>query len=60
MEGNRLCYNERGNIQNSENIGFTKAMNQAISMSKGKYVFQLNPDTKLIEDSISKIHNFFQ
>jgi len=45
-------------IQNSENIGFTKAMNHAISISKGKYVFQLNPDTKLIEDSISKMYNF--
>ena len=45
-------------IQNLENIGFTKAMNQAIIMSKGKYIFQLNPDTKLLEDSISKMHNF--
>ena len=39
-------------IQNPENIGFTKAMNQAINKSKGRYIFQLNPDTELVEDSI--------
>ena len=45
-------------IQNAENIGFTKAMNRAISKSRGKYIFQLNPDTELVEDSISKMHNY--
>ena len=45
-------------IQNSENIGFTKAMNQAINKSKGRYIFQLNPDTELVEDSISKLHQY--
>jgi len=45
-------------IQNPENIGYTKAMNQAISKSKGRYIFQLNPDTELVEDSISKLHNY--
>ena len=42
-------------IQNKKNIGFTRAMNQAINLSKGQYIFQLNPDTELIEDSISKL-----
>ncbi len=45
-------------IQNPENIGFTKAMNQAINKSKGRYIFQLNPDTELVEDSISKLHQY--
>ena len=46
-------------IQNIENIGFTKALNQGISKSKGKYIFQLNPDTEFVEDSISKIYSYF-
>ena len=33
-------------------------MNQGISKSRGKYIFQLNPDTELVEDSISKMHNY--
>ena len=45
-------------IQNPKNIGFTKAMNQAINKSKGRYIFQLNPDTKLVEDSISILHHY--
>jgi len=45
-------------IQNLENIGFTKAMNQGINKSKGQYIFQLNPDTELVEDSISKLHQY--
>ena len=45
-------------IQNQENIGFTRAINQGINISKGRYIFQLNPDTELLEDSISKMHNY--
>ena len=45
-------------IQNEKNIGFTKAMNQAINESNGQYILQLNPDTELTEDSISRLHSF--
>lgn len=41
-------------IQNKENLGFAKANNIAIQMSKGKYVLLLNPDTIVGNDSIAK------
>lgn len=41
-------------IANSENVGFSAANNQAISVSQGKYVLLLNPDTVVQEDSFEK------
>ena len=41
-------------IENKENTGFSKANNQAINVSKGKYVLLLNPDTVVEEDTFSK------
>ncbi len=38
-------------IENQENVGFSKANNQAISMSKGEYVLLLNPDTVVQKDT---------
>ena len=32
-------------IENKENVGFARANNQAINISKGEYVLLLNPDT---------------
>ena len=34
MEGNRLCYNERGNIQNSENILVMEEIEECDEMNK--------------------------
>ena len=34
-------------IQNSVNKGFTKAINQGLTKSQGKYILILNPDTEL-------------
>jgi len=31
-------------IQNDENLGYTKAMNQGLKIAHGKYLVQLNPD----------------
>lgn len=45
-------------ITNTENIGFSKANNQAIAQSKGKYVLILNPDTIIAEDTLQKCHSF--
>lgn len=45
-------------IENTENFGFSKANNQAISQSSGEYVLLLNPDTLLQIDTISKILDF--
>ena len=41
-------------IDNTENVGFSKANNQAILQSKGEYVLLLNPDTVVSEDTFHK------
>lgn len=42
-------------IQNSENVGFSKANNQGIKIGKGKYILLLNPDTVIDEQTLTKI-----
>jgi len=46
--------------ENTENIGFSKAVNQGVETATGKYLFILNPDTKLIEDSVSDLYAFLE
>jgi O-antigen biosynthesis protein len=41
-------------IENHENLGFSKANNQAIKKSEGEYVLLLNPDTIVEEDTFHK------
>ncbi len=45
-------------IENKENVGFSKANNQAIRIAKGEYILLLNPDTVVEEDSFHKIVDF--
>ncbi len=45
-------------IENKENVGFSKANNQAIRLAKGEYVLLLNPDTVVEEDTFSKVCDF--
>lgn len=45
-------------IENKQNLGFSKANNQAIHQSKGEYVLLLNPDTVVEEHSFEKICAF--
>lgn len=45
-------------IKNLENLGFSKANNQAIRMAKGEFVLLLNPDTVVEEDTFDKILSF--
>jgi O-antigen biosynthesis protein len=45
-------------IDNQENVGFAKANNQAIRISKGEYVLLLNPDTVVEEDTFLKVVSF--
>ncbi len=42
-------------IANMENVGFSKANNQAIKAVQGEYVLLLNPDTVVEEDTFSKV-----
>lgn len=41
-------------IENHDNVGFARANNQAIRISKGEYVLLLNPDTVVEEDTFEK------
>ncbi|MDI6763998.1 MAG: glycosyltransferase family 2 protein [Thermodesulfobacteriota bacterium] len=45
-------------IQNPMNLGFAKANNQALSLSKGKYTLLLNPDTQVKEGAIETLKTF--
>jgi GT2 family glycosyltransferase len=45
-------------ISNKVNLGFSKANNQAIRISKGEYILLLNPDTVVEEDCFLKIVRF--
>ncbi|HNW57901.1 MAG TPA: glycosyltransferase family 2 protein [Bacteroidales bacterium] len=45
-------------IRNKINTGFSAANNQAIKLSKGKYVLLLNPDTIVEENTFSKCISF--
>lgn len=45
-------------IANTENVGFSRANNQAIRESRGEYVLLLNPDTVVGEDVFHKVVDF--
>ncbi len=45
-------------IENEQNVGFGCANNQAIKLSKAKYVFLLNPDTILLNNAIRILYYF--
>lgn len=45
-------------IANEENLGFSKANNQGIRISEGRYVLLLNPDTVVESDTFSKCIDF--
>ena len=45
-------------IHNKENVGFSRANNQAIELSKGEYILLLNPDTVVEEDTFERCIKF--
>lgn len=54
LYGNKINY-----VSLPENIGFGRANNEGIKISKGRYVLFLNPDTKLLNNAILIFLNFF-
>ncbi|MEQ8909224.1 MAG: glycosyltransferase [Vicingaceae bacterium] len=47
-------------IENKENLGFSKANNQAIKKAGGQFILLLNPDTVVEEDTFKCCLNFFE
>ena len=45
-------------IANKQNLGFSKANNLALRNSSGKYVLILNPDTKLMSNTLKDMKDF--
>lgn len=45
-------------FENRQNLGFSRANNQALKKAKGKYVLVLNPDTKLLPQTLTKMVKF--
>ena len=48
-------YSEVILIENTINVGFSKANNQAVKIAKGEFVLILNPDTVVAEDTFIQI-----
>ncbi len=47
-------------IPNSENVGFPKANNQGLKISKGSYKLLLNPDTKVSPETFQVMMDFME
>lgn len=47
-------------VKNNKNSGYTKAVNQGIDISTGKYVLLLNPDTILHEGALKVLYDFLE
>mgnify|MGYP003394275545 CR=1 FL=1 len=43
---------------NKQNLGFSKANNQALKKARGKYILVLNPDTQVLKDTLVKMIDF--
>lgn len=50
----RTLFPEITLIENKENVGFSKANNQAVAVAKGEYLCILNPDTAVSEETFSQ------
>jgi len=45
-------------IENKENAGFPMANNQAFAVAQGDFIFMLNPDTELFDDSLLSMFQY--
>ncbi|HEY3251134.1 MAG TPA: glycosyltransferase [Ignavibacteria bacterium] len=55
---NKINFLNLQTYQNAENLGYTKAVNQAIKFSRGRNIFLLNPDTVLNDECIETLCSF--
>lgn len=47
-------------IANNQNLGFSKANNQALNLARGKYILILNPDTEVLPETLEKMIKFME
>lgn len=47
-------------IENNQNLGFTRPINQAMRLSHGKYLVLLNPDTLILPEALDTLVAFMQ
>lgn len=45
-------------IRNTENIGFSKAINQGLRIAHGNYILIINPDTRLVGKALKYLYDF--
>jgi GT2 family glycosyltransferase len=45
-------------LRNTENVGFSKAINWGIKESKGKYILVINPDTRIVGNALRYLFDF--
>jgi len=45
-------------LLNKQNLGYAHANNQGINLSQGKYILLLNPDTRLMPDTLAEMIRF--
>src|SRR3989344_697910 len=60
VESVKRFFPEVKTVANSQNLGFSKANNQAIKKAKGKYIVILNPDTKVMPDAFKTMMKFME
>ncbi len=60
VEAIREKYPSVNLIDNTKNVGFGAANNQAMALARGKYFLLINPDTIVREDTFTKMINFFE
>lgn len=54
----RACYPEIHLVENRENLGFVRATNQAIAISRGRFLLLLNSDTVAPPESLARMVEF--
>lgn len=47
-------------IENSKNVGFAAACNQALRVTEGEYILLLNPDVIIFENTLAKMLNYLE